>query len=210
MSQAALRVTVYVDGFNLYYGALKGTPYRWLDIGALCSKLLPAYSIHRIRYFTAIVKPRPDNPDQAQRQLTYIRALQAATPNLTVHRGEFLQTQVRARLVNPPPNTHLVYKTEEKGSDVNIASYILVDAFDNDYDVAVIVSNDSDLATPIRLTRSRFGKTVIVLNPHPKPSVTLQQVASQVRPIRAGVLRVSQLPPTLTDAQGTITKPVSW
>jgi hypothetical protein len=50
-----MRTNVYVDGFNLYYGCLKGTPYRWLDLEALCSRLLPTNSIHRIRYFTARV-----------------------------------------------------------------------------------------------------------------------------------------------------------
>ncbi len=55
-----LKVNVYVDGFNLYYGAyygaLRNKPYRWLDLYALFTKLLPAYEINRIRYFTAIVK----------------------------------------------------------------------------------------------------------------------------------------------------------
>ena len=34
-------VYVYIDGFNLYYGAVKDSPYRWLDLGALCAHMLP-------------------------------------------------------------------------------------------------------------------------------------------------------------------------
>jgi hypothetical protein len=119
-SQLKPRADVYVDGFNLYYGCLKRTPYRWLDLHALCTRLLPKYNIHRIRYFTAIVKPRPNNPGTAQRQQAYLRALRAITPNLTIHLGKFLPSQVYMPVVNPPPLTILVHKTEEKGSDVNL------------------------------------------------------------------------------------------
>jgi len=52
-----VRANVYVDGFNLYYGALKGTPLKWLDIAALCRLLLPGDTINRIRYFTARIQP---------------------------------------------------------------------------------------------------------------------------------------------------------
>jgi hypothetical protein len=58
-----MATNVYVDAFNLYYGCLKGTPYRWLDLGTLCTRLLPKDPINRIRYFTATVSARPDNPD---------------------------------------------------------------------------------------------------------------------------------------------------
>jgi len=54
-----LITNVYVDAFNLYYGCLKDTPYKWLDLGRLCRLLLPGYTIKRIRYFTAIVESRP-------------------------------------------------------------------------------------------------------------------------------------------------------
>jgi hypothetical protein len=67
-----MATNVYVDAFNLYYGSLKGTPYRWLDLGALCARLLPKDRINRIRYFTATVSTRPDNPDAPQRQQVYL------------------------------------------------------------------------------------------------------------------------------------------
>lgn len=58
---------VYVDAFNLYYGALRGTTCKWLDLDALCRRLLPKDQIHRIRYFTAYVSARPGDPQQPRR-----------------------------------------------------------------------------------------------------------------------------------------------
>ncbi|NCO34890.1 MAG: NYN domain-containing protein [Armatimonadetes bacterium] len=46
---------VYVDGLNLYYGALKGAPYRWLNLSELCRLLLPRDRINRIKYYTGVV-----------------------------------------------------------------------------------------------------------------------------------------------------------
>ncbi len=109
--QAAYRTNVYVDGFNLYYRSLKGTPYRWLDLAKLCKLELPHNQFNRIRYFTAIVGSRPSDPQQPMRQSTYLRALWTI-PNL-----------VRMALVNPPPNGPLtaeVLKTEEKPIPVDI------------------------------------------------------------------------------------------
>ena len=64
------------------------------------------------------------------------------------------------KAVAPPPNTIEVYKTEEKGSDVNLASHLLVDAAHRDCEVAVVVSNDSDLKDPIELAQTEFGIAV--------------------------------------------------
>jgi hypothetical protein len=66
---------VYIDGFNLYYGALKGSPYKWLDLAALCHLMLPNDTIQSIKYFTAIVSARPYDLDLPVRQQMYLRAL---------------------------------------------------------------------------------------------------------------------------------------
>src|SRR4051812_13065680 len=93
---------VYIDGFNLYYGAVKSTPYRWLDLEAMCRRLLPRDQLHRIRYFTALVSARPNDPQQPQRQQTYLRAL-ATLPSVSVHLGHYLTTTVRMHLAHPSP-----------------------------------------------------------------------------------------------------------
>ena len=208
-----MRANVYVDGFNLYYGSVKGTPFRWLDIATLCRLLLPGDMINRIRYFTARVQADPRDPDKPARQQLYLRAL-ATIPNLTVHFGHYLESRPRMPLANPmagQPSTVQVIKTEEKGSDVNLATFLLLDAFDADYELAVVISNDSDLLLPIEVVRNRLALTIGVLNPHPKnPSVALQREANFFRPIRQGPISGSQFPATLTDAQGTFTKPAGW
>ncbi len=203
---------VYVDGFNLYYGCLKDTPYRWLDLSKLCEIYLPSHRINRIRYFTAPLIFRNENPGQRQRQQTYLRALQTI-PNLSIHYGHFLTSNVSMRLAHPPTGgqqTAIVVKSEEKGTDVNIATHLIFDAFDGDCDMAVVISNDSDLATPIQMVRERFGMTVGVLNPHRKPSKMLLGNASFYRHIRRGPLGASQFPDRMQDANGAFTKPPGW
>ena len=114
---SCVRTNVYVDGFNLYYGCLKGSRFKWLDLGRLCALLLPNYQIARIRYFTAKVRPRPDDPQKHIRQMVYLRALQTI-PNLSIHYGHYLSHTVRMPLAHPRPggpSTVEVIKTEEKG-----------------------------------------------------------------------------------------------
>jgi hypothetical protein len=66
---------VYIDGFNLYYGLLRGTPHRWLDLEQFCDSLLPKNDVRKIYYFTAKVDARPNDPGQPTRQLAYLNAL---------------------------------------------------------------------------------------------------------------------------------------
>jgi len=209
-----VKTNIYIDGFNLYYRAVKGTPYRWLNLHELCRRLLkPDDHINRIRYFTALITARPDDPQGPQRQQVYIRALETI-PCLSVHHGSFLTNTRRMRLANPSPggpNTAEVIHTEEKGSDVNLATYLLMDAFDQDFELAVVLSGDSDLAYPIEVVHRRFRLPVIVWDPGRLPGQKLRQVASFHKQIRPSALRDSQFPPVLYDVQGRpITKPMGW
>jgi len=103
-----------------------------------------------------------------------------------------------------------VIKTEEKGSDVNLATYLLVDAFDNLFDCAVIVSNDSDLKEPIAQVKQRFGKTIGILNPQQRVSRALAPLANFIKPIRKTALSNAQFPSQLKDGGGPIRKPSRW
>jgi hypothetical protein len=175
--------------------------------------LVKGADIQQIRYFTALVQARPGDPSQPERQQTYLRALQTI-PHLTVHYGRFLSSEVTMRLVSPLPDGTsyvTVSKTEEKGSDVNLASYLLVDGMRGEYEQAIIVSNDSDLLVPVRLVKQELGLRVGVLCPHLRPSQPLVRQATFFRPIRQGVLRSSQFPPVLIDRNGKeIHKPSTW
>jgi len=97
-----MRTFVYVDGFNLYYGALKGTPCKWLDLPALFAKVLqPHHDILTVKYFTARVSSTPVDQSKPQRQDVYLRALRRHRPEVEVYFGHFLSHQVRAPLVRP-------------------------------------------------------------------------------------------------------------
>ncbi len=139
-----MRTNFYIDAFNLYYGCVKGTPYKWLNLERLCQLSFPVDQVNRIRYCTALVKARPSDPQQPIRQLTYLRALETLAC-VTIHYGHYLEKKVMMPSANPPPATVRVIKSEEKGSDVNLATALLVDAYERDFEQAVVVSNDSDL-----------------------------------------------------------------
>jgi uncharacterized LabA/DUF88 family protein len=194
-------------------GALRGTPFKWLDLEQLCTKVLKSTSIDRIKYFTARVVPRPNDEEQSSRQNVYLRALRT-NPKIEIHYGHFLSHVVRMPACGADGKLtgHYaqVLKTEEKGSDVNIASHLLLDAHLARFDQAIVVSNDSDLITPIRLVRSVFQKRVGVLNPHKNQSQALRREADFVRPIRRGALIASQLPEQMSDAVGSFSRPARW
>lgn len=208
-----MRTNVYIDGFNLYYGCLKGSAYRWLDIRALCEGLFPSHEIHRIRYFTAKVSARPSDPSQPARQDAYLRAIQTL-PGVSVHLGHYLLHSVMMPLAVPPaagsPMVR-VLKSEEKGSDVNIAAYLMLDGFKADYEQAAIISNDSDLKTPVEMVRNELKLPVGVIFPISLPgrraSQTLMAVAKFQKSIRENLLARCQLPQTVA---GQIQKPAGW
>jgi hypothetical protein len=132
---------IYIDGFNLYYGALKGTAYKWLNPLDLCRVALKKYHVfHRLRYFTAKVLPRPHDPGQPLRQSLYLRALQTL-PNVSIHLGHFLVHNIRMPLTSNPAHKVEVVKVEEKGSDVNLATHLLNDAHMGDFACAVVISS---------------------------------------------------------------------
>ena len=209
-----MRTNFYIDGFNLYFGALsESSRYRWLDLGRLCSRLVPQHEVARIRYFTAPVIDRPDRPGQRQRQLTYLRAL-STIPELSVHEGNFRTDRRRRPLATPIEGvgrTVEILETREKGTDVNLATYLLVDGFRGDYEQAVVVSNDSDLALAIRMVRDEIGLPVGVVNPAPrKPTRMLAESSTFQRQVRESILAQCQFADSLADEFGTIHKPAAW
>ncbi len=208
-----MRTFVYVDGFNLYFGALRRTSYRWLNLQKLCELMLAAHNrIDRIKYFTAHVTQRPQDPLQPARQQAYLRALRTL-PNLDIILGHFLTHEVNLPLAGAPAGQPIKYvrvlKTEEKGSDVNIATHLVHDAHLDRFDLAVIVSNDSDLLEAVKIVKG-LGKRVGVLNPHQNPSRVLLGEATFLKPIRQGPLGASQFPSQMADSQGTFHKPTGW
>jgi hypothetical protein len=209
-------INVYIDGFNLYYGCLRATPFRWLDLARFSRALVPnRYTIQHINYYTALVSPLPRDPGARTRQDFYLRAIRTL-PNCSIHLGYFLTSTVRMPLANPKPGgatMATVIKTEEKGSDVNLACHLVADAFRKRCDAVFVISNDSDLLEPIRIARRQLGMLVGLSTPFRLPGRPANVLTSEVdfrRPIRKATLAKNQFPATLTDSKGPFSKPVTW
>ncbi|MDE2760313.1 MAG: NYN domain-containing protein [Paracoccaceae bacterium] len=205
-----MRTQIYVDGFNLYYGALRYTPYKWLDLSALFRNMLkPHHQILAIKYFTARVESRENDPGKPQRQDFYLRALRAHCQEIGIIEGKFKTRKSCLPLVEPPHSKVRVLRTEEKGSDVNLAVHLLNDAWQDEYDCAVVVSNDSDLAEAMRLVREQREKFLGLMTPGNRhPSQDLTEYANFHRNIRRNLLERSQLPDLIPGTN--ISKPEEW
>ncbi|MEN9896018.1 MAG: hypothetical protein RIR97_1870 [Pseudomonadota bacterium] len=218
-----MRTIIYIDGFNLYFRLLKGNPeFKWLDVKALAENVLdPINQVIAVNYYTARVSGKLDT-DAPRRQQIYFDAL-GTVPEVSIHYGKFLSSKKFAGLVQPPqfrpptqipqpwPDVVKIHKIEEKGSDVNLASHLLFDAFRNLYEIAVVLSNDSDLVEPVRIVTQDMGKVVGLLSPVTNPNPELVAASSFVRRIRQSHLAASQFPNPLPLDDGTLlSKPISW
>jgi uncharacterized LabA/DUF88 family protein len=157
------KTIIYIDGYNLYYSRLKGTPYKWLDITVLFRDLVlkqhnPTDHVVAIKYFTAPIKASYARHGQASEhaQTQYLRALQAKYPELIqIIQGFhiFQPTTLPIYDSSKPPDKsamHPVWMIEEKQTDVNIALHAYRDATRGECDQVVICSNDSDLEPSLR------------------------------------------------------------
>lgn len=222
-----MATNVYIDGFNLYHGLRrrgKNASWKWLNVDAMCRTLLPGHTINLIRYFTARVIGFQHDVGAPQRQDLYLRAL-ATLPSVRIHSDAFFSSHplvlpqfplaYRNSIIPPnrPPLMVQVHRAEEKQTDVDIAVNLIMDCVDQACDTFVVVSNDADLVTPIKTVRDRFGKTIIVINPHGRKRTSghlITAASSHIRTINMTVVRASQFPDQLTDANGVFSKPLSW
>ena len=186
---------------------------------ALVERAFPRNQIIGTKYFTAKVSALPNNPGQPIRQMMFWRALRTL-PNLEIIEGDFRTRKVMAPVVSPPPNFLEGFKTEEKGSDVNLAAHLLLDGFRHRHGCAIVVSGDSDLVTPIRMVRDELKQPIGVFNPQrlsgpncrpPRKNAGLQQAASFYQNgVTWTQLLAAQFPDSLADAHGTFHKPSTW
>ncbi|OGG95324.1 MAG: hypothetical protein A2527_07315 [Candidatus Lambdaproteobacteria bacterium RIFOXYD2_FULL_50_16] len=225
----AIDTIAYVDGFNLYFGALKDTPYKWLDLHqAISSRLGPDFNLIGLKYFTAMVIPTTNNPKVLERQNTYLRALSATQPNFTLIKGKYkLREIVRPKLALArwPQDSHpiapedyekipgyvWVSSWEEKGSDVNLAIQIVADAAKNHSKAICLISNDSDIAGALQIAKNDFQKKIVLLTPwkyRQKIPNELKAPADLLRVLNEVTLKDSQLPDQI---EGTpLSKPLAW
>jgi len=212
------RVIAYIDGFNLYHG-LREAGYRryyWLDVTALAANLLkPRQQLLFTKYFTArIAGPKPvDSPAKTRRlnekqgrQSDFLDAL-ATLADFRLFEGHYLAKDARCRQCGAKWTFH-----EEKMTDVNIATELLVDAFQDAFDTALLISADSDLVAPVRAVRSRFpAKRVVVVFPPRRQSIQLKDAASACFTIGRAKLAASQLPERVRSPSGfELQRPRRW
>jgi len=245
-----MRVGVYIDGFNLYYGGVglvggHGVPgWRWLDLRSLSSSVVetasgwgPSAQVARIVYCTARISGS-DNSQGQRDQDTYLRALKAAEAVDHIEFGSYVARVTAAPLAtkgskgtpvlvtsNWPVQVKdssdrkvvdarfmvSVARREEKGSDVNVASHLLIDALTGIIDAAVVISNDSDLAYPVSACRERIP--VGVVNPSKNYRAGALSSAPDVGVgnhwwygLTSADLRSAQLPTSV----GHLERPAGW
>ncbi|MDI9892658.1 NYN domain-containing protein [Microbacterium sp. IEGM 1404] len=210
---------VYVDGFNLYKGQLENRPAnKWLDLVALFDDVLDDFRVAHVHYFTARIKGRmnPEDPQAPDRQDAYIRALRTLDrltvhddSLFTVHHG-FAREWIDGK-EQPPLTRHHVHKVQEKGSDVKLATQLLLDALDGRADTYVVVSSDSDLARPIEVARSRFGARVGVLYPRDERTKLFEAAGIDFSLyLRPSYAARNQMPDVVHTAKRPVRRPPSW
>ena len=202
------RVIAYIDGFNLYFGLKQARfkRYYWLDVAALARALLkPGQQLLTTNYFSARIRDNGNNAADQKRQGDYLDAL--AVQGVRCHLGHYLEKQRECHVCHTKWVDY-----EEKMTDVNIAIQLTTDAFDDAFDMALVISGDSDLTTPIRCVRERFpAKRVIVAFPPQRHSKELKLHASGHLAINENRLRASQLPEQVTKPDGfVLQRPANW
>lgn len=214
------QIIVYVDGFALYKGLLQRQypQYKWLDLATLADRLFHQYEVVEVRYFTAVLKPLLADPQMPQRQQAYLRALDTS-PRVSIHYGTYIfskqwlpkhpqEVDENGRVV-----TVKVNRPEEKGSDVSLASYLMMDALRDRADLYAVLTNDSDLVTPMKLLAAEARRNVALISvAGERYNKAFNQVELRtVRIVREGTLRSSQFPGRLQDSDGRwIHKPKPW
>lgn len=200
------RVIAYVDGFNLYYG-LRSKNWKWfywLNIQEMAQRMLkPGQILVSTKYFTSIVN---QPADKHKRQATYLEALRTLS-DFQIYYGHFLSDTVACRNCGHTYQTH-----HEKMTDVNIATELLSDAFQDGLDTALLVSADSDLVGPVRTVRRLFNrKRIVAAFPPGRYSNVLKRAANAYTHIGRNVLSRSVFPDRITKPDGfVLQRPRRW
>jgi uncharacterized LabA/DUF88 family protein len=206
------RTIVYIDGFNLYYGAVRGTPaLKWLDIARFCKPLRPNDDLQVIRYFSALIEG-----STRANQETYLKAL-STTPLVDIILGKFKRKTLKCGVAACTAAGPRLYDTrEEKRTDVNIAIFMLDDAYRDLCDQLVIFSGDSDLVPAVNMVRLRFPEKRIVVyvpsqNPTRGAAVELRTSAHVHKTLPLQILSKAQFPDQIPDgAGGLLSRPATW
>lgn len=203
------RVITYIDGFNLYFGlkAKRLRRFYWLDVHRLSRAQLKArQTLEHVKYFTSRVSSTPSDPDQNRRQNVFLEAT-ATLPQTSLYFGHYLSKRVVCHACGASWQ-----KPEEKMTDVNIAMELIVDAQQDRFDTALLISADSDLTGPVVKVRTLFPKKrIIVAFPPARVSERLKREAHGWFRISEASIRQNQLPNPVVKPNGVaLHKPRQW
>jgi len=204
-AQKKERIIVYVDGFNLYFGMIEaGFDYcKWLNLKLLANNLInDKQEVIEVKYFTSRVS---NNPDKQKRQSIYLEAL--VSVGVKIYYGHYQRDTITCKVCGSVwPNYN------EKMTDVNIATQIILDAYKNEYDAAILISGDSDLVPPIKAVHENFkNKRVIVAFPPKRFNNSVALVAKGSFIIGRKKLVDSQFDEEVTKRDGfKLKKPTDW
>lgn len=224
-----MKTNFYVDGYNLYYGCLKHTAYKWLDLKFLLANIIlhsqdPEAELGIIKFFTADVKAKIASRGQAAQiaQHQYHRALQCLYPTqIDIIKGSYSLEQANLPIFKKPPDKEdrvAVWRLEEKQTDVNLALEAYRDARKTQAQQLVFVTNDSDIEPALKAIREDFGDEVRigVIVPrlkgnHRPANVSLSKYADWTRHhILEDELNQSQLPKQIPTRKKPINRPDYW
>lgn len=230
----------YIDGFNLYKGALEDRPdLKWLDLLGLCRDLMPNRILNKVYYFAAPLKNRFSGDSANERQATYLRVLEHSGVEIVL--GHFRRDASWQRLTNKSRTQTLqpvlpsmigisqlalnrswdaaspdvpkanIWTHKEKGSDVNLASYLLRDIYKKACDSALVISGDSDLSTAIRFSMEEGACIKVVFPNRNRVPDALKRAAGNFETLRTQDIRNNQFSEIyLTKSGRQIRRPATW
>lgn len=200
------RLAVYIDGFNLYHGVhdSSGRANLWLDVVKLSRSFRPRQRLVSVKYFTSSVL---NDPDAQSRQDHYLEALTATYPTvLEVIYGRYQQKNRRCFACG-----HSYISYEEKETDVNLATAIVVDVAKDIFDTALIVSADSDVAPAVRAAKKiRSNMFIFCAFPPKQSSFELKELMPASFQIGSAKVRKAQLPDQFTKNGKQFQRPSKW
>lgn len=200
------KVIAYIDGFNLYFGLKRKNwkRYYWLNVQKLSENLLTdAQSLMYTKYFTARISYPPE---KVKRQNTFLEALETLN-QLKIYYGKYQMNNIECKRCG-----NLWAAPNEKMTDVNISIELLSDALQNNFDIALLISGDSDLSGPLKKIHELFlDKRTIVAFPPATFSFELSKAADAYFTIGRKKFADSVFPDEIVKDGGYfLKKPVRW
>ena len=156
------RSTIYIDGFNFYFGIFEKHPeWKWLNLESFFCHLRNRENVVAVKYFTAVIDPKKEASLRRTRQETYLAALS------TLQRVQIIHGVFQPRTVRCDADCRQEYTVpEEKKTDVNIALAMVMDCIGDNTDSVVLVSGDSHQEPAIHwITKNCPQKHVTVYIP---------------------------------------------